>query len=133
MLHYLLDYASFLLGALLYVLVKAKKLKEMAEANPDPKIAFGWAKFLDKEYINLVILLFGGIALVVFTPMMIGGATVDFKSTEGAVIATVALSTLLAPFCFLMGLAGPSALLNYFGSYEKTLFNRVGVNNNNGL
>ena len=49
MLHYLLDYASFLLGALLYVLVKAKKLKERAEANPDPKIAFGWAKFLDKE------------------------------------------------------------------------------------
>ena len=62
MLHYLLDYASFLLGALLYVLVKAKKLKEMAEANPDPKKAFGWAKFLDKEYINLVILLFVGIA-----------------------------------------------------------------------
>lgn len=131
MLDYLLDYGAFILGGILYILIKAKKLREIADANPDPKVAFSWTKFRDKESINIVIMLIGGIALVVFTPMMIGGATVDFKSTEGAVITTVALSTLLAPFCFLMGLAGPSALLNYFGSYEKTLFNRVGVNSDN--
>lgn len=130
MLHYLLDYGAFILGAAMYVLVKAKKLKELGEANPDPNVCFSWRKFADKEYINLAILLLGGIALVVFTPMLIGGATVDIKSTEGAVITTLALQTLLAPFLFLMGLSGPSALLNYFGTYEKTLLNRMGVDSN---
>lgn len=129
MLHYLLDYGAFLLGAAIYILSKAKKLKEMGEANPDPNVAFSWIKFRDKEYINLAILLLGGIALIIFAPMMIGGATVDIKSTEGTVIATIALQTLLAPFYFLTGLSGPVALLNYFGSYEKTLFNRIGVKN----
>lgn len=127
MLHYLLDYGAFLLGGALYVLMKAKKLKEIAEANPDPKVAFSWTKFRDKEAINLAILLIGGIALVIFAPALIGGATVDIKSTEGSVIATITLQTLLAPFYFLTALAGPSALLNYFGTYEKTLLNRMGV------
>lgn len=127
MLHYLLDYGAFLLGVTLYVLMKAKKLKEIAEANPDPKVAFSWAKFRKKESINLAILLIGGIALVIFTPALIGAATVDIKSTEGVVIATIAIQTLLAPFYFLIALSGPSALLNYFGAYEKTLFNRMGV------
>lgn len=129
MLHYLLDYGAFLLGSILYILVKAKKLKELGEANPDPNVWFSWNKFLNKESINLAILLIGGIALVIFAPLLIGGATVDIKSTQGAVIATMALQTLLAPFLFLMGLSGPSALLNYFGSYEKTLLNRMGVDN----
>lgn len=130
MLHYLLDYGAFLLGGTLYVLMKAKKLKEIAEANPDPKVAFNWSKFGDKEAINLAILLIGGIALVVFTPKLIGGATVDIKSTEGAIITTITLQQLLAPFYFLTAMAGPSALLNYFGTYEKTLLNRMGVNPN---
>jgi hypothetical protein len=127
MLHYLLDYGAFQLGAIMYILLKAKKLKELGEANPDPNVAFNWTKFRDKESINIAILLLGGIALVIFTPLLIGGATVDIKSTDGGVVATLALQTLLAPFYFLMGLAGPSALLNYFGSYEKTLLNRMGV------
>lgn len=129
MLHYLLDYGAYLLGAALWILIKAKKLKEMGDANPNPDIVFSWNKYVSKEYINFIILLLGGIALVLFAPAMIGGATVDIKSTEGAVVASMALQTLLAPFEFLMGLAGPSALLNFFGSYEKTLLNRVGVNN----
>lgn len=131
MLHYLLDYSAYLLGAVLWILIKAKKLKELGEANPDPTIAFNWNKYVSKEYINFIILLLGGIALVVFAPALIGGTTVDIKSTEGAVVASMALQTLLAPFEFLMGLAGPSALLNFFGSYEKTLLNRVGVRENN--
>ena len=130
MLHYLLDYGAFLLGCTLYVLMKAKKLKEIAEANPDPKVAFSWIKFRDKESINLAILLIGGVALIIFAAMMIGGATVDIKSTDGAVITTITLQTLLAPFYFLTALAGTSALLNYFGTYEKTLLPRMGVTPN---
>lgn len=124
---YLIDYGAFLLGCLIYILRKAQKLKELGEANPDPNVAFKWKNFVDKEYINFATVLLGGIALVVFTPALIGGATVDIKSTEGAVVTTLQMSTLLAPFCFLMGLAGPSALFSYFGKYEKTLLNRVGV------
>lgn len=130
MIHYIIDYGAFLLGTTLYILLKAKKLKEIGEANPDPNVAFNWIKFRDKEYINLAILLLGGVALVIFTPMLIGGATVEIKSTEGNVVANISLQTLLAPFYFLMAMAGPSALLNFFGTYEKTLLNRVGVNPN---
>jgi hypothetical protein len=127
MIDYLFDYGWFLLGGVLYVLVKVKKLKELGDANPDPNIAFSWKKFIDKEYINFMILLIGGIALVVFAPMLIGGATVDVKSTDGIVVTTLTLSGILAPMCFLIGMAGPSTLLNLFGTYEKTLLNRVGV------
>lgn len=128
MLHYLLDYGAFWLGAILYILVKAKKLKELGEANPDPNVSFNWSKFFSKESINFAILFIGGIAIVVFTPLLIGGATVDIKSTEGAVVASLALQTLLAPLYFFIGLTGPSGLLSYFGTYEKTLLSRVGVN-----
>ena len=102
-------------------------MKELADANPDPKVAFNWRKMWDKEYINVFMLLLGGVALIIFAPHLIGGATVDIKSTEGAVITTLALQSILDPFYFLVGLAGPSALFNFFGKYEKTLFNRVGV------
>jgi len=127
---YLIDYGAFLLGCVIYILRKAQKLKELGEANPNPNVSFSWAKFIDKEYINFVTVLLGGIALVFFAPLLMGGATVDIKSTEGAVVATLSMSTLLAPFSFLIGLAGPSALFSYFGKYEKTLLNRVGVDNN---
>lgn len=115
----------------IYILVKVKKLKELGEANPDPKVEFKWKKFLDREYINFAILLVGGIALIVFLPKLIGGASVDIKSTEGTVITNIALQTVLDPIYFLIGLAGPSALLNFFGTYEKTLLNRIGVSDNN--
>lgn len=125
--NYLIDYGAFLLGALLYILGKAQKFKELGEANPDPNVEFSWNKMFKKEYINYTRLLLGGVALVFFGPKLIGGATVDIKSTEGAVITTLTLESLLAPFCFLMGFAGNSALFNFFGKYEKTLLNRVGV------
>lgn len=127
---YVVDYGAFLLGCVLYILGKAQKLKELGDANPDPQVAFSWPKMFGKEYINFIRLLLGGVALVLFGPMLIGGATVDIKSTEGTIITTLAMQSLLAPFCFLMGFAGNSALFNFFGKYEKTLLNRVGVDNN---
>lgn len=131
MLHYLLDYGTFLLGAFLHILGKMQKFKEMAEANPDPKIIFNVKTMYRKEWINITRLLIGGIALIIFMPMLIGGASVDIKSVEGQVITTLTLQTLLAPFYFFVAYAGNSALFSLFGKYEKTLLNRVGVSDNN--
>jgi hypothetical protein len=127
MLHYLYDYGSFLLGAALYILAKMQKYKEMAEANPNPNVKSSWKAMFNKEVINFIRLLLGGVALVIFLPMLIGGATVDFKSVEGQVITTLTLQSLLIPMYFFVGYAGNSALFAFFGKYEKTLLNRVGV------
>lgn len=127
MLHYLLDYGAFLLGSILYILGKISDYKDMAKANPDPKVVYDTRHFLNNEWINFARLIIGGIALVIFMPMLIGGASVDIKSTEGAVIANLEMKTLLAPFYFLTGYSGSSGLFAIFGKYKKTLLNRVGV------
>lgn len=130
MLHYLLDYGSFLLGSVLYVLGKIQEYKEMAEANPDPKIVYDRKHFIEKEFINFARILIGGVALVIFMPMLIGGASVDIKSAEGAIITNIEMKTILAPIYFLVGYSGSSGLFAIFGKYKKTLLNRVGVSDN---
>lgn len=124
---YLIDYGSFLLGALLYILGKIQEFKEMAEANPNPKVVHNTRTMFHKEWINMARLLIGGVALVLFLPMLIGGATVDIKNVEGQTITTLALETILIPFYFFIGYSGNSALFSLFGVYKKTLLNRVGV------
>lgn len=127
---YLFDYGSFLLGAFLYMLGKIEEFKQMAEANPDPKVVYDLKHLIYKEWVNFTRLLVGGVALIIFLPMLIGGATVDLKSVEGAVITTISLEALLRPFYFFIGYSGLSALLSVFGKYKKTLLNRVGVDSN---
>jgi hypothetical protein len=124
---YLLGYGSFVLGAVLFLLGKADNYKKMAKANPDPKIIYSTKNFLSEESINLARLFIGGVALVIFAPMLIGGVTVDVKNTTGNVIATLPLKAALAPFYFLTAYAGNSALFAFFGKYKKTLMNGVGV------
>ena len=124
---YLLGYGSFLLGVVLYILGKMQKFKDLADANPDPKVKASWKNMVSKEAINFARLLIGGLALIFFAPMLTGGVSVDFKSTEGVVITTLSLKDILIPFYFFIGYGGNSALFNFFGVYEKTLLNRVGV------
>lgn len=128
--HYLIDYGSFLLGAVLYILGKVQEFKEMADSNPDPKVIYGTGRMLSKEWVNLTRLLIGGIALVIFMPMLIGGTTVDIKNTSGNVVTTLTMATVLTPFYFLVGYAGLSGLLAVFGKYKKTLLHQVGVDDN---
>lgn len=125
--HYLIDYGAFVLGVVLYVLGKVQEFKEMAEANPDPKIIYNTKRMFDKEWVNFARLLIGGVALVIFMPMLIGGATVDIKNEEGNVITTLSLKTILIPLYFFIGYSGNAALFSLFGKYKKTLLNRVGV------
>lgn len=125
--HYAIGYGAFVLGAVLYALSKVQEYKDMAEANPDPKIVYSARKFIGKEIINFARLFIGGIALVIFMPMLIGGATVDIKSAEGVVITNLELKSVLIPIYFLTGYAGNSALFSLFGKYKKTLLSRVGV------
>lgn len=131
MLHYIIDYGAFLLGFILYILGKVQDYKAMAKANPDPKIIYNKRHFIDDEWVNFVRIIIGGIALVLFMPMLIGGATVDIKSTDGAVITNIEMKTVLAPFYFLIGYSGSSGLFAVLGKYKKTLLNRVGVSDNN--
>ena len=130
MLHYLLDYGAYILGIILYVLGKVQDYKAMAKANPDPKVVYDTRHFLNDEWVNFARMLVGGIALVLFMPILIGGATVDFKNADGAVIANLEIKTLLAPFYFLVGYSGTSGLFAVLGKYKKTLFNGVGVSEN---
>lgn len=128
--HYLLDYGCFLLGSVLYLLGKIKEFKAMAEANPDPKIVYSTKTLFSKEWINFAQLLIGGVAVIIFTPMLIGGVTVDIKNVSGQVVTTLAMQTMLMPFYFFIGYSGNSAMFAYFGKYKKTLLNQVGVDSN---
>jgi hypothetical protein len=130
MVHYLLNYGCFLLGCVLYLLGKIKEYKAMAEANPDPKIIYSTRNLIDKEWINLAQLFIGGIALIIFTPMLTGGVVVDVKNVSGNVVTSLSMQTVLMPFYFFVGYSGNSALFSYFGKYKKTLLNQVGVDSN---
>lgn len=130
MIHYLLDYGCYSLGVLLYLLGKVKEYKAMAKANPDPKVVYDTRHFISDEWINFAQISIYGVALVVFMPMLIGGATVDVKSAEGVVITNIDMKTLLAPFYFVTGIAGSSGVMAIFGKYKRTLYGRVGVDSN---
>ncbi len=127
MLHYFIDYGSFLLGAALYVLGKIQDFKKMAEANPNPDVQYDTKHMLNKEWVNLARLFIGGVALVIFMPMLIGGTTVDIKNATGNVVTSLTMSTVLTPFYFLVGYAGLSGLLAIFGKYKETLLKQVGI------
>lgn len=103
----------------------------MAEANTNPSVVYSLKNFLNKEWINILQLYIGGAALVVFLPMLIGGATVDIKTTSGAVLSTFALKAILIPVYFILGYSGNSAVFNVFGKYKKTLLDPIGGNDSN--
>ena len=130
-LNYFLGYGAFLLGAALYILSKLKEYKQMADANPNPKVIFRGKDLVNSEWINLAQLFLAGIALVIFLPMLIGGTTVDIKNTSGNVVTTLSLKATLIPMYFLLGWSGNSAIFALFGKYKKTLLNQVGVDDEN--
>jgi hypothetical protein len=125
MINYLLGYGAFVLGSVLYLLSKIRDFKR--QAKPIPGMEFNYKQFWNDELINIIQLYVGGIALVIFLPMMIGGATVDIKSTSGIVITTLALKATLIPMYFILGWSGNSALFSLFGKYKKTFLNQLGV------
>lgn len=125
MINYLLGYGAFVLGSVLYLLSKIRDFKK--QAKPIPGMEFSLKQFWKDELINIIQLYVGGIALVIFLPMLIGGATVDIKSTSGAVITTLALKATLIPMYFILGWSGNSALFSLFGKYKKTFLNQLGV------
>lgn len=127
--HYLIDYGAFLLGAILCILGTIEDYKKMADANPDPKIVYDASHFLHKEWINLTRLLIGGVALILFMPMLVGGTTVDIKNVSGSVVTTLKMVTVLTPMYFLVGYSGVNGLLAIFGKYKNTFMKQVGVDN----
>lgn len=127
MLTYALGYGAFLFGVVLYILAKIQEFRQMADANPDPKINYSTKALFNKEWVNFTRLLIGGLALVVFLPMLIGEQTVELKSQAGNVLATFALKSALVPMYFFIGYSGNSVLFAIFGKYKKTLLERVGV------
>lgn len=130
MLIYIFGYLAFLLGSLIYLIGKVREYKKMAKANPDPKIIYSTKAFINEEWLNFAQFYLGGIALVIFTPMLIGGAVVEVKNSAGAAISSFTLKSVLTPMYFLTGMAGNSALFAFFGKYKKTLLNTVGVDDN---
>lgn len=131
MIEYFYDYGAFLLGAALHVLGKLQDFKQMAKSQPNQNVKVSLMAMASDEWINFARLLIGGVALVIFTPKMIGGTMVEIKNIAGQVVSTIEMKTMLLPFYFLIGMAGNSALFAYFGKYKKTLFNQVGVDSTN--
>ncbi len=131
MINLLVGFGAFVFGSILYLLSKIKEYKLMAEANTNPSVVYSLKNFLNKEWINILQLYIGGAALVVFLPMLIGGATVDIKTTSGAVLSTFALKAILIPVYFILGYSGNSAVFNVFGKYKKTLLDPIGGNDSN--
>lgn len=127
MLNYVLGYLAFVFGSLFYILSKIAEYKQMAEANPDPKIKYDLGTLLSKEWINIARLYLGGIAIVWLLPQLIGGSTVEITNPSGAILATFALKAVLIPLYFFIGYSGNSAVFAIFGKYKKTLLKQVGV------
>lgn len=124
-LHYVLDYGCFALGAVLYILSKIQEYKDMAELNPNPKVVYNARNYFNKEVINFVRLFLGGIALVIFSPMLIGGAVVEVQNAQGAVMFSVSMKSALMPLYFTVGLGGTALLFSVLGRYKKTLLSKL--------
>ncbi len=130
MLHYFLDYGCFLLGSALYVLGKCAEYKKLAKQHPDQSVNFNLNDFFNEEWINLTRFYIGGVALIIFMPMLIGDGFVELKGADGAVLLSLELKEALMPFYFLTAYGGNSALFAVFGKYKTTFMNKVGVEDN---
>jgi hypothetical protein len=127
-LNYFLGFAAFMFGMIIHILGKVQEFKSMAEANQDPKVVFSYKKLLDKEWINMVRAILGGIAIIVFLPMLIGDYKTQFLKEDGTVMFTMNLKALLIPLYFFIGYSGSSAIFNILGKYKKDLLANIGGN-----
>lgn len=125
-LNYTLGYVAFLFGMLIYLLGKINEYKKLAKAHPNPLVNFSLSKLWSSEWANVIQVLLGGLALVIFLPMLIGNYQVDFKSSSGAIIATVNLKAVLIPLYFFIGYSGNSAVFMILGKYKKELISKIG-------
>lgn len=123
----MVGYGFFVLGSFLYLLMKMKSYKKQAKNNPNPNLNFSAASFFNDEWINVLMLWLGGIPLVIFLPILIGGTSVSIVNTAGVTVSSFDMKNALAPFEFLVGLGGNSVLFSFFSKYQKTFLNQVGV------
>lgn len=128
MIQYIIGFLIFFFGSLFYLLSKIKDYKALAEANTNSDVNFSFKTFIKKESLNLIQLYLGGLAIVIFLPYIIGGATVELKSANGGVISNFEVKEVLMPMYFMIGWAGNSAIINIFGKYKKTLLDPIGGN-----
>jgi hypothetical protein len=127
-LNYALGLLSFMFGMTIHILGKVQEFKQIAEANNDPSVTFSYKKLFNKEWINFVRAILGGIAIIIFLPMFIGDYKTQFVNHEGVVMFTVALKALLIPLHFFIGYSGSSAVFNILGKYKKDLLSNIGGN-----
>lgn len=127
-LQFLVNLAAFSFGSSFYLISKVKDYKAMADANTNPNVKYSAKEFLNKEALNLVQLYLGGIAIILFLPKLIGGATVDIKNMDGSVLWNFTLKEVLTPIYFFIGFAGNSAIFSILGKYKKELLNPIGGN-----
>jgi hypothetical protein len=125
--NYVLGYLAFSLGSTIYLITKIQEYRKTAKANPNPNFVFSMKDFWSDEWLNVLKLQLGGIALVLFLPILIGGTTVDIKNTAGAVVTSFALKVALMPMYFVLGYSGNSAVFALFGKYKKTFVNQMGI------
>lgn len=127
MINYLLGYAAFVGGMIMYLTSKIADYRKTAKSNPNPALRFSMRAFWADEWINLVQLMVAGVALVIFLPMLVGEGSVDMKTSTGTVYATFAIKKALIPAYFFIAYSGNSAVFAIFGKYKKTFLNQLGV------
>lgn len=124
--NFLIGYAAYLLGFVLYILGKVDEYKRTAKSIPNPTVKFSMRKFWDEEWINMVRLLVGGVALVIFAPKLFASAhAVDVINSNGEKVTSLLMASILPFIYFLLALSGSSAVFNFFGKYKKTLIDPI--------
>lgn len=126
-LYNLAGYGSFLFGMLIYLVGKAEDFKKLADANPNPNVKFSMADMFKKEGFTLVKMALGGLALVIFLPMLIGGSVVVFQNSHGDEIGRVAMKAAFIPLYFFVAMSGSSAVFAVLGKYRNDLMKGIGV------
>jgi hypothetical protein len=127
MLNYFLGYAAFLFGSLFYILTKIQEYKTTAKLNPNPAVAYSLKDLISEEWINILKMYLGGIALVWLFPKLVGGSTVELKTAAGITLLNLSVKAACVPIYFFFGYSGNSALFAFFGKYKKTILSQVGA------
>jgi hypothetical protein len=120
-------FAAYLLGALIFVLDEIKKYENIANANPNPDIQYGWPLFWKKEKINVIQMFLYGVVAVIIFPMLFGGSNFALRRETGEVIWSVPMKTALIPLMIVLGWTGGRAVIAFMGKSKRELYRSVGI------
>jgi len=124
----LILFASYLLGAGIFIIDLIKKYEDIAAANPDPNIKY--QGFWKKERWNIIQIILWGIVAVIILPWIVGGNSIALHNADGEDVWHMPVKIALTPMMIYAGWGGGRLIMKLLGKSGKELYKKVGIDDN---